>query len=138
MQYLLVIILVLIVYLYIAYIRRFYLNYLINLLKDQEYHRFKTKLKHFITPLFIEPFIIDLLGFNCAILENDKHSIEVYLDIFTKRNLKEHERIEIYTKAFKYFLLLKDRNKIEEYYLLLKTYNLKEIEELYSKYKDSI
>ena len=82
--------------------------------------------------------IIDLLGFNCAILENDKHSIETYLDIFTKRNLKEHERIEIYTKAFKYYLLLKDRSKIEEYYLLLKTYNLKEIEELYLKYKDSI
>lgn len=80
---------------------------------DQESFNQLTKNK--INTLVVPPYTIEMLKLNMAYIQNDTQEIGIIFDELSHKGLNEKQAMEVWMKAFNYYLSEEDWKKCKEY-----------------------
>ncbi len=88
---------------------------LITLIEDGDSLEFESKINDKMTRLLFNPFQLDYLRLNEAIISTDSKKIEEALSIFDKRRLNDKQKEDIYMKGFNYYISIENKQGAKKY-----------------------
>ncbi len=100
--------------------RRFVVNSVENSLLQENFDKFDRQIKRWYIKIFIQPFNVDFLKLNRAILSGDKEMTDEMFEHFDHVNLNENQKEQVYYRAFQYYVTEGNRKMSDKYYDLIK------------------
>ncbi len=100
--------------------RRMVVNSVENSLLQENFDKFDKQIKRWYIKIFIQPFNVDFLKLNRAILSEDKEMTDEMFEHFDHVNLNEDQKEQVYYRGFQYYVTEGNRKMSDKYYDLIK------------------
>ncbi len=100
--------------------RRMVVNSVENSLLQGNFDKFDKQIKRWYIKIFIQPFNVDFLKLNRAILSEDKEMTDEMFEHFDHVNLNEDQKEQVYYRGFQYYVTEGNRKMSDKYYDLIK------------------
>lgn len=101
--------------------KKYYLNKVSILFTKKDFKAIDALLDRKFVKFIFEPYNIEYLKLNEAMLSGSKKHINQQFEILSKMKLKEKQKEDVYLNAFNYYLSEEDDKNANKYYRLIKT-----------------
>ncbi len=114
------VILIAVTLLAVPLLRRVVVNSVEDPLLRNDFATFDKRIDRWYIKLFIQPFNVDFLKLNRALLAGDRQGTDEMFEHFDHVNLNEKQKENVYLRGFEYYLSAGDRALTDKYYELIK------------------
>ncbi len=102
---------------------------LVKLIMSRDYEKFDELINSKKVKYLIQPFNIDFMKLNSALMKDNKKEVDEMFDYFDNVRPNKKQQEAVFSRGFYYYLSREKYDKVEKYYNLLK--NLKDENSMY-------